>query len=283
MNNIPENYLYNIILNNLDVLLTDNIIETYDNIKTFSGLCYLIIEQDINYLNKLDILSENDFFDYFTDVKFSTIGRMIQALFGIADIAAGTLTTGGMSSYLVTTLTSSLGVAGASLVSGLGPLLILILSYGIYKKFNKNEIVNIYRIVKILNKLSVILKISIDNRINTEFKNLLENRCNDIKDKEFKIQCAINGYIKFLSEFILKKLIIKYVEYLKTKNEDLTLIKSFSQLATFKSQSNRNVSNLMNEFYIVYIKLLNRLNVNKSIIGDNYRLLNNITQTALKR
>lgn len=284
MINISEEFLYNIIYENLEYLLDENIEKTFSNIK--NATIYISLYYSNDYMN---LLSENIFSDYFKNQESSTIGRLIQASLVTTDVALGTATSSvGISSYLTTTFTnmfgtSVLGSIGAGIISSFGPLLLIVIIFAVYKKINKSETLNVLNMVRYLNSLSKLLKFPIDSRVNSEFKNLLKTKCNVIDEKNLRSECAINGYSKFLNEFVLTKLIIKYVEYLKNNNENLSEIRSFNELARFNSQTNREISNLMNKFYSSYIRFLSGLNVNKSIIGDNFRLLNNTTQTALKK
>jgi hypothetical protein len=284
MINISEKILYEMIYNNLEYLLDENLEKTFNNIK--NATIYISLYYSNNYMN---LVSENIFSDYFKDQESSTIGRLIQASLVTTDIAVGTATSSvGVSSYLITTFTNIFGSSilaniGIGAISAFGPLLLIIIIFAIYKKINKSETLNVLNMIRYLNSLSNLLKVPIDSRVNSEFKNLLKNKCNVINEKNLRSECAINGYSKFLNEFVLSKLVTKYIEYLQHNNEDLSEIRSFNELARFTSQSNREVSILMNKFYSSYIRFLSGLNVNKSIIGDNFRLLNNITQTALKR
>lgn len=284
MINISEEFLYDIIYENLEYLLDENIEKTFNNIKNATICISLYYSND--YMN---LLSENIFSDYFKNQESSTIGRLIQSSLVTTDVALGTATSSvGFSSYLTTVFTnmfgtSALGSIGAGIISSFGPLLLIVIIFAVYKKINKSETLNVLNMVRYLNSLSKLLKFPIDSRVNSEFKNLLKTKCNVIDEKNLRSECAINGYSKFLNEFVLTKLIIKYVEYLKNNNENLSEIRSFNELARFNSQTNREISNLMNKFYSSYIRFLSGLNVNKSIIGDNFRLLNNTTQTALKK
>lgn len=284
MINISEQFLYDIIYENLEYLLDENAEITFNNIKNATIFISLYYSSD--YMN---LLSENIFSDYFKNQESSTIGRLIQASLVTTDVALGTASSSaGFSSYLTTTFTnmfgtSALGSIGAGIISSFGPLLLMIIVFAVYKKINKSETLNVLNMVRYLNSLSKLLKFPIDLRVNSEFKNLLKNKCNVIDEKNLRSECAISGYSKFLNEFVLTKMIIKYVEYLQNNNENLSEIRSFNELARFNSQTNREISNLMNKFYSSYIRFLSGLNVNKSIIGDNFRLLNNTTQTALKK
>jgi hypothetical protein len=279
---INNDLIYEIILDNIDLLLSDNITETFNNIKQATSN----IVVHYYFVNEINIISESDFIDYFKNAEASTIGRSIQALLVTSDVAAGTIASHGVvSSYLGTLATNIFGTGFyasiATLSAALAPLLLVVIGFVIYKKISKSDALNVFIMIKNLDKLSKYLKFSIDSRLNTEFKNLLQNKCNVIDDKNLRSECAINGYTKFLNEYVLSKLVVEYVKYLKANNEDLSEIHSFNELARFKSQSNRNISNLMNNFYSSYLKFLSNLKINNAIIGDNFRLLNNITKTAL--
>ena len=284
---IPEELLFSIIHENLEIIIDSDIHLTYNNIKQLTVTSSIILQQQFEEVNNYCTISENDFFEYFTNGVASTIGRVIQGMFVVGDVAAGTVTSGagvsGVSSYLITTLTPVLGMGWATAVSGFLPLLVLVAGFAIYKKIKSNDVLNVANMAKHLTKLSEILKSPLNERINTEFKELLQNKCNTISEKNLKIECAINGYVQFLNEFVLVSLVTKYIVYLKSNNENLTGIDSFHQLATFKSQSNSSISDLMNKFYSSYLQFLKGLKINTSVIGDSFRLLNNTVLTALKR
>ena len=282
---LPEELIYSIIYENLDFIIDSDIQITYNVIKEITINASIILQKQFDEINYYCAISENDFFEYFTNGVASTIGRVIQGIFVAGDVVAGTITSSstGIISYLITTLILILEEGGEKAISGFQPLLILVAGFAIYKKIRNTAIINVASMVKNLNRLSDTLKYPIDERINTEFKNLLQNKCSIISDKDLKTDCAINGYVKFLNEFILVDLIIRYIKYLKSNNENLTEINSFHQLATFKSQSNSSISKFMNNFYSSYLQFLKELKINKSIIGDSFRLLNTTVLTTLKR
>lgn len=315
MISINEEFVYSIINDNLEYLVSSDIVETYNNIKIASLLSSLLLQEHYDIIHNYTLIDESIysvFADYFTDGVASNIGRMIQALFVFGDVGLGTATattgatslaTGSLTSYLTglfgswglsttavtsaaTGVTTTTAATAATITSGilvsLAPLLVLVAVFTFYKKIKTSEAFNVSRMVKKLDKLSNILAFSIDGRINTEFKDLLQNRCLKGQDENLRAECAINGYVKFLNKYVLTKLIENYSKYLITNNENLEGIISFHQLATFKSQSNRAVSDLMNSFYSNYVQFLKGLKVNTAVIGDSYRLLNSITQTALK-
>lgn len=299
MISIDEDFVYSIINDNLEYLISSDIVETYNNIKKAALLSSLLLQEYYELIHSYTLIQEDGLFAYFTDGVASNIGKMIQALFVFGDVGIGTATsTAGVTSFSTTALTSylttmfsSLGLTStaasvATITSGiivsLGPLLLLAATFAFYKKIKTSEVYNVAKMVRYLNKLSVILKFSIDQRINTEFKDLLQNRCLTVQDQNLRSECAINGYVKFLNDYVLTKLVTSYVQYLITNNENLEDIQSFHQLATFKSQSNRTISDLMNGFYMAYVQFLKGLKINTAVIGDSYRLLNSITQTALK-
>lgn len=299
---INEEFVYSIINDNLEYLVSSDIVETYNNIKTASLLTSLVLQEQYNIIYDYILIDEgvyNAFMDYFTDGIMPNIGRMIQALFVFGDVGLGTATaTSGVSSFATSSLTTYLtglfsswgltttAATTATVTSGilvsLAPLLMLVAMFTFYKKIKTSESFNVFQMVKKLDKLSKILAFSVDERINTEFKDLLKNRCMLSQDENLRVECAINGYVKFLNEYALNKLVESYSKYLINNNENLEGVSSFHQLATFKSQSNRSVSDLMNSFYLYYTQFLKGLKVNTSVIGDSYRLLNSITQTALK-
>lgn len=292
MISIREEFVYSIINDNLEYLVSSDIVETYNNIKTASLLSSLLIQEYYEYIHDYTLINESNWYEYFTDGVASNIGRMIQALFVFGDIGIGTATAStGVTSFATTSLTTYLtglfGSAGvATVTSGiivsLGPLLVLAATFAFYKKIKTSEVYTVFNMVRHLNNLSKILKFSIDERINTEFKDLLKNRCLSTQDKDLRVECAINGYVKFLNDYVLTKLVSSYAQYLIANNENLEDIQSFHQLATFKSQSNRAASDLMNSFYTSYTQFLKGLKVNTAVIGDSYKLLNSTTQTALK-
>lgn len=283
---IPEQLLYEIISENLDYIVSTDIHETHNNIKNITIASTIILQQHYDEINQYCPISENDFFEYFTNGVASTLGRVIQGLFVAGDVVAGTATSAagtGINSYLITILTPVLGAGWASLITGLAPLLLLVVMFAMYKKIRSNEVVNVGLMIKNLTKLSQLLKFSINERINTEFKDLIQNKCSSITEKNLRTECAINGYVKFLNEFVLVELVTKYATYLINNNENISEINSFHQLATFKSQSNSAISSLMNKFYSHYVQFLKGLKINNSIIGDSFRLLNNTVSAVLKK
>ena len=284
---IPEQLLYEIISENLDYIVSTDILETYVNIKNITVTSTIILQQHYDEINQYSSISENDFFEYFTNGVASTIGRIIQGLFVTGDVAVGTLTSAtgtGLSSYVVNMLTPVFGSAGwATMATGFMPLLLLVVLFAMYKKIKSSEVVNAGFMVKRLKQLSQLLNFPINERINTEFKDLIQHKCSSITEKNLRTECAINGYVKFLNEFVLVELVTKYATYLINNNENISEINSFHQLATFKSQSNSAISSLMNKFYSHYTQFLKGLKVNNSIIGDSFRLLNNTVSTVLKK
>lgn len=286
MINIPEQDLYKIINDNIEYLIDDDITTTYNNIKKVTIGLLLFHQNNFKFINEDS--SSSDIINYFKDSHY-VVGSLIWSLLVTTDIAIGTITTeAGFASYIITTITNILGPGTVSYLTGsllstFGPLLLIIIAFVIYKKINKFQALNVIRMLYNLDRLSKSLKFKMDPKINSEFENLLKNKCNVVNDRNLRLECAINGYSNFLNKFILNKLILRYIEFLKANNEDLSNINSFNELARFKCQSNRSVSNLMNSFYNSYLNFLNGLNINKFVIGDNFSLLNNITKTTLKK
>lgn len=288
MINIPENLIYSIINDNLDSLLDVDIDHTHINIKNASIISVIYLQEQYNIINEMVPISEEGFFDiittYFTDQVASQLGRLFQALFVGVDLAAGSLATGatGVSSFSVSMLTPLLGVTGASIATGLGPLLILVIGFAFYKYIKTSDVRNVNVMINSLNKMSRILKFNIDERLNTEFKSLLKSKCISITDKKLRVQCAINGYIRYLNSFVLVPLVQYYVSFLKSNNEELSDVASFNQLGRFNSRSNKDLSKLMNQFFHSYLLFLQQVSGNKSIIGDSFLLLNKATTSALR-
>lgn len=285
---VPETIIYNVINEHLDALMDIDIQSTHNNIKFASIITAIYLQEQYDIVNSMVPISEEGFFDlittYFTDQVASQLGRLFQALFVGSDLLVGSLASGasGISSFSVSMLTPLLGATGASIATGLGPLLILVLGFAFYKYIKTSDVRNVSIMVKTLNKMSRILKFNIDERINTEFQLLLKNKCISIADKQLKLQCAINGYIKYLNNYVLVILITKYVEFLKSNNEDLSDVITFNQLGRFSSRSNKDVSKLMNQFFHAYLLFLQQVSGNKSIIGDSFLLLNKATTNALR-
>ena len=72
-------------------------------------------------------------------------------------------------------------------------------------------------------------------------------------------------------------------KYLKNNNEDLSEINSFNQLARFTSKTNKKLSVRFNKFYTTYLRFLESITTNKSVIGDSFHLLNKTTLFELRK
>ena len=210
---LSEDFLYSIINENLETIVGLNINSTYNNIKYATIISTIYFQEQYDIINELVPISESSFFElittYFTDQVASQLGRLFQALFVGADLVAGSVMSGvgGVSSFSVSMLTPLIGTTAASMVTGLAPLLILAIGFAIYKYIKTSDVKNVNVMIKTINKLSDVLKFKIDDRVNTEFKVLLKNKCITITDKKLRVQCAINGYIKYLNSYVLIKLI----------------------------------------------------------------------------
>lgn len=285
---LEDDFIYEIINNHLYIIVDNDVVKTYDNIKLVTiGLHYYFQEQYETF-NEFIFITENDFLkalgSYFTDFESSQIGRLIAFLISGGDVVLGTaVSTGsGVSSFLTTSLTPFIGSTSAALFTGLMPLLLLILIFGFYKYIKTRDVYNVKIIISSINKMSRTLRFKIPEKINTEFKNLIKNRCGTIKERKDRLDCAITGYVKYLNQYVLVDLVKKYVKYLKDNNENLSEINSFNQLARYKSTTNKVLSSHMNKFYFAYVRFLKSISINKSVVSDSFHLLNKTTEKSLR-
>ena len=286
MISIDEEFIYNIINENIDLIVSDDIVSSYENIKKVTIGLSVYFQEQYEIISGLVPISENEFLkalgSYFTDFESSQIGRLLTFLMSGADIAIGSVmsSTAGLSSFITTSFGG--GTVG-SLAAGLGPLLLLVLIFGFYRYIKTRDVYNVNIMIKQINKIANILRYKIPEKMNTEFKNLVKNRCISIQDKKYRLECAVSGYVKYLNSYVLVDLTRLYIKYLKDNNENLSEIQSFNQLARFTSSTNKQLSSHFTKFYFAYLQFLEKLSIDKSLIGDSFNLLNKTTLSELRK
>lgn len=93
--------------------------------------------------------------------------------------------------------------------------------------------------------------------INSEYNNILKNRCSKISNDKDKLKCASSQYIKYITEIPLKQLVEEYVKYLKNQKFDISYMTTVQELFTFKFNKNSIINKRFNELYKSYIDCLN--------------------------
>lgn len=283
-NNIREQIIYEIINSNLDHLIQDDIIDSYDNIKEFSTILYLFLEYEYNCLNELVSIDEASLINYmsayFTDRQNSQLSKLFN--FGLigTDFGAKFALTGQFGSGTAALLTN-LGISTsiASIGAATTPFVLLISAFAISKYLNESEIRTTNSLIKISSKLEGILKVKF-NKVD-KFNSIIKLNC-DFKNKKDKTKCASKIFILEYNKNIMNPIIVGYISYLKSNRINISNIHSYDGLMLLKNINNSNLKKLIKQLYITYSKTIKAFaKHDPSLISISYSYLNSIVKKNL--
>lgn len=142
----------------------------------------------------------------------------------------------------------------------------VLLGLVIYRSIKYKDILELKTFEQeLFNTLRLMGKHDIVDKINSEYKQLLNNLANNNKDPKLKLQIAAEQYIHYLNKHAMFSLIDGYVEFYKTNHINIGFIESFQDLMQLKITNNIILRNQL-DIYKQYLKILDIYVFDKSQI-----------------
>lgn len=291
-NNVSHSYLlekelFSVVYKNLDeiILNSKNIEEIKDNIKLFTY--YYLLESEQLFISENVFRNMSDTIKTtFWDTTLGLWSGKISMTNWLSGVGFKAVSSGGKIGFS-TLGTSAMGEAllklqgaGASIGSASGvlgtiasrALFLRIASLAIFPTVLLGLL--IYRLISfkdiyVIKNFESTLKATIDRlrlsktadfkndykNLNKKYNNILKSNCANISDKEQRLKCASNYYIKYMTEDLLVKLINNYVLLLKKQKLDISYIYTFQDLAQFQFGRSNDYKQL-SMLYKYYIRML---------------------------
>jgi hypothetical protein len=92
--------------------------------------------------------------------------------------------------------------------------------------------------------------------LNNQYSLILKNNCSRISNDKDKLKCASSHYIKYMTEIILKELIVEYVVFIKNQKFDISYMTTFQELFKFSFNKNNIINKRFNFLYTSYMECL---------------------------
>lgn len=275
LNQLKIEEVYDFVYLNLDELVVENDLnQTKINIRRFVINLDIVLTETYEYYNQLIPIEESQFWKHFlsnfTNPKYAQISKLLTGGIAIADVGAFALTTGGFGSYIMTLFGAS------SIIGGLMPMLLLVVGFGLYDYIKHSDSLNMVRMIRNAEKISLILKTRIASNLEKTFGNIMEKQCGHFeKDKKGRFDCSARLFIKVFNNEVVFKIVPAYFKFLVDSNENVSGIKTARNLANVKSKANPELSKLFHKFYTSYIETLsNLIKQDKTLVTSSISNLN---------